>query len=126
MSRKPPTEKAMKRQIALFSVLAFMAAGLLAVPIIIAVLYAVAYVPVLVAIAIPIAYFTRNRWIPGLRERVNRWLATPELDAIRARADHRRSQERPAPPLAQRSASTAMLDRRADLRDATHTPEKLR
>jgi hypothetical protein len=59
--------------------------GLIALPIIVGVILAVAYLPVGVAILIPIAYMTRRRWQPWVTRQADRYLATPELDRMQAR-----------------------------------------
>ena len=70
---------------AIFGLFAFMLAALLVIPIMVGVIYAVAFAPIGVALFIPVAFITRKRWVPAMQKRVGGWLATPELDEIIAR-----------------------------------------
>jgi len=79
-----PSKKSANREFALFGILLFMGVGLLAVPIVIGLLFVIAYMPVGVAIFIPLAYFTRRRWSPWLKERSDRYFSSPELDRLEA------------------------------------------
>ena len=86
MKRKPePSKKSANRSLALFGIAVFVSVGLIALPIIVGVILAVAYLPVGVAILIPIAYMTRRRWQPWVTRQADRYLATPELDRMQAR-----------------------------------------
>ncbi len=88
MQRKPGPRKSLDKSLGMLGTLSFMVAGLAVVPVIIGVLYAVAYVPFGVALLVVVGYLTRRRWTPGLRRRVQDFLSVPEsTPALRERAE---------------------------------------
>ena len=116
MQRKPAPRKSVDKSLGLLGTLSFMAAALAVIPLIVVVLYAVAYVPFGVALLLSVGYLTRGRWVPGLRRRVQKFLSVPEtVSVLRERAEPLR----PAPvrvPVVSNSESPTGAT--ADLRNA--------
>ena len=88
MYRKPAPQKSLDKSLGILGTLSFMVAGLAVIPIIVGVLFAVAYMPFGVALLLVAGYLTRSRWTPGLRHRVQDYLSVPEITSVlRERAE---------------------------------------
>lgn len=98
MYRKPAPPKSLDKRLGLLGMLSFMLAALAVIPIIVGVLYAVAYMPFGVAFLVLIGYMTRRRWTPGLRRRAQEFLSEPEIfHGVSRGLRERTEQLRPAP-----------------------------
>ncbi len=82
MQRKPAPRKSLDKSPGMRGTLSFMAAVLAFIPLIVGVLYAVAYMPLGVALLVVVGYLTRERWTPGLRRRVQDFLSVPEITPV--------------------------------------------
>lgn len=88
MQRKPAPRKSLDKSLGLLGMVTFMVAAMAVVPVIVGVLYAVAYMPFGVAFLVIVGYLTRRRWVPGLRRRVQAFLSVPEITPVlRERAE---------------------------------------
>ena len=114
MQRKPAPHKSLDKRLGIVGTLSFMAAALAVIPIIVLVLFAVAYMPFGVALLLVVGYLTRRRWTPSLRRRVQAYLSVPETTSLRERAEPLR----PAPERLQVvSKSESPSGASADLRN---------
>ena len=116
MQRKPAPQKSLDKSVGLMGMISFMVAALAVIPVIVGVLYAVAYMPFGVALLVVVGYLSRGRWAPSLKRRANEFLTIPEISsAPRERVEPIRPfQQRIAPPAKAEAPSTAA----ADLRNA--------
>ncbi len=116
MQKKTTSRKSVDKSLGLLGTFSFMAAALAVIPLIVVVLYAVAYMPFGVALLLFVGYLTRGRWVPGLRRRAQKFLSVPETASVlRERAEPLR----PAPdrvPVVSKSESPSGTS--ADLRNA--------
>lgn len=88
MQRKPAPHKSLDKRLGIVGTLSFMAAALAVIPIIVLVLFAVAYMPFGVALLLVAGYLTRRRWTPSLRRRAQAYLNVPEMTSVlRERAE---------------------------------------
>ncbi|MCH8222581.1 MAG: hypothetical protein IH868_04125 [Chloroflexi bacterium] len=116
MQRKPAPRQSFDKSLGLLGTATFILAALAVIPLIVIVLYAVAYMPFGVALLLIVGSLTRRRWMPGLRRRVHRFLSVPEITPVlRERAEPLHPAPAPVPVIA---TSKSPSGASADLRNA--------